>query len=633
MKRIILLAILCVFALPHYAQSNSATAMLKIWETNEKVNKMVGTVRLQMERDQRPGARINQFWVKTISNFPYAIGYFQGTCSESLAVELTATLSGDDAKAYKESRSSNHLPIAEVVNLMKDVLIKQCEQLHVIRVRYRPQQYPQGDYDYHGTLTQAENWRIQDGYVKTAFDEKHLFIIDYHDRNSIGGVYHEASCGDKEPILFMEPRKKLHAFSKRMKIFHFVELAKTVSIQYAQQCPQIDRIKFILYPLPSDHRCAEGDECFLISEKHTEANSWEIDQSQLALISSRGPIADAIDMMEVLAAGEFRIVHDYLGYFEFFYDAFINAYSTYCRANITDPVGREYRTIHQRFDNYGNLLSSEQMGPAITIFMERKYASRFDQYHNSWPNWATKQFMIKFANITNPTPNKAVGMELATSFLTKTTRQLANAISGNCMDDRIQTIYLNMYNLAHNALPIKGKYTTDKKPVVLTAGINSSSAPKMIEAIIEKRKQRLVESKKYNTQLLLLSDQNKAQTNSTKLDLPNQPQVEPETKVKPIEKLGPQIDTPLEKANTAPHRGGSPEQVKNRRELNKKLQALRMQHNAEMKAAAQAYRKKLRNTKDKEERRVIKEEHRAYREAMTVELQHKIAELKSEQDL
>ncbi len=604
--------------------THPAAAQDKIWETDDVITRRVESVNLRMERDRRPGAEPQRFMMRADSGYPHAVGVFQGVCTESLSVEMTARITNFDMSAYRASGSGSDLPIIDALNAMTEALVEQCDQLQVVRVRFKPLMHPGDEYDYQGTLTRADNWRLQDGYVATTHDGSHRFVLTYRDTTSIGGVYHEGSC-EADPLLLLEPTNVSGAERARgetLNFHQFAELAGKVSAHYSEECPQTTRIRYILKPQPRKYRCANGNECLLVGEKNPQSGEWKVDQSQFEWVDPKGPISDANDMTEVLAAGEFRIIRDYQKFFAFYYQTFISVYGDSCRAHIQDPVGRVARDVLRYLASDGTVQHEEEL--VRNYVLERKYAPGFHRLHDTWVNWAASQGVVNLFTGPHITGNPAHRATDSFAFLTRSVRQLQQAISGQCMNERIQTVYQNMYNYAHHEPAIKGKYTTDKEPVYVPAG---SSAPVKTKAMLDQRRA-----------VGYYSRQPPPSQVRREADAPPQAQQARPTALSgtsdtlPVAAPAPD-DTDTGKSAVEPRRRGqAPEQLAKQRTINKEIRALRRQHNEEMVAASRAHQQALRNTRVKEERRALKQAHRAERDRMTAELQRKIAQLQEGQD-
>lgn len=605
--------------------TNPAGAQEKIWQTDDVVIRRVGTVNLRMERDRRPGAEPERFMMRADSGYPHAVGVFQGVCGESLSVEMTATITNFDMSAYGASGSGGDLPIVDALNAMKSVLVEQCDRLQVIRVRFKPLRHPGDEYDYQGTLIRAENWRLQDGYVATAYDGAHRFVLTYRDTASIGGVYHEGRC-EGDPLLLLEPTNvsgSERARGETLNFHQFTELAGKVSVHYAEECPQTTRIRYILKPQPSRYRCADGNECFLVSERNPSSGQWKVDQSQFEWVDPKGPIADANDMNEVLAAGEFRIVRDYQSFFAFYYQTFISVYGDSCRAHIQDPVGREARDVLRYVASDGTVQHEEEL--VRNYVMERKYAPGFHRLHDTWVDWAAAQGVTNLFTGPHITGNPIHRATDSFVFLTRSVRQLQQAISGQCMNERLQTVYQNMYNYAHHEPPIKGRYTTDKEPVYVPAG---SSAPTKTRLILDQRRAVGYYYRQPPPAQVRRAAEDRMQSRHAQ-----SPAETPATRG-PTSVAAPDPDrTGTGKAAGEPRRRGQvPEQFEKQRAINREIRALRRAHNEEMVAASRVHQQQLRNTQTKDERRALKNAHREERNRMTAELQRKIAQLQEAQD-
>jgi len=334
-------------------------------------------------------------------------------------------------------------------------------------------------------MTKANNWQLQDGIVATNFDHEYRFEFSFRDVFSVAGVYYKGTC-TADPVLTVQPRyanNSERALAKKPDFASYNIVAKHVAIIYADHCPQITSIKFILSPIPQDYKCEQPGDCFLVAEKKKE---WVVDASQLTPKKYYSPIHDFNDFVEILAAGEHHIIDDYQSYFAFFFESFIGIYSDQCKSHIQNPVGRTIQPIERRYDSNGFLIDERNAGPKREIWVEQSYASNFDRYFGSWKAWGTKRMLNSM--ISN-NPNRQLGRiwqstTTAIGFFTRNYNTLENTVRNQCSDGRLQAAYANMLNYANRQPAIKGRFKTDKKPLTKTTknGISAPHAAKQLEA-------------------------------------------------------------------------------------------------------------------------------------------------------
>lgn len=486
MKRTAFVALTILLGAPQLAGGQD-----RVREYKDRVVKEYGMTTLEMSRDKVSGEIPDQFTATVRSRQTPVWATFHGVCAESMSIYLRAiSFNGLDVTAFRESGSGSDLPIADPLNIMNNALVEHCVQLQVLRIKLRVQEDSTGKLLYQGTLTRAGNWQLQDGYVSTAYDKSHEFFINYADPLTGGGINYYGGCEEK-PLLYLtrqHPGPGRRNWKMELTLPQFEKVAGIVSERYAEECPQVSRLKYILAPMPRLYLCASGRDCYLFAARNPETREWEIDRSEFVGRRAYNPILDADDMTEVLAAGEFRIIHDYTQFFAYYFEAFIDLYSDHCRKHIDDPVSREIRSIVQSVNAHGTVTNEEQIGMTRSIVIERKYAPAFDRYLYSWKPWAAKKMADDY-QLSIVKPSGVDGAIATAGSLVAYVRQIARALDGNCTDDRIQTVYQNLYNYAYGDPAITGKYTTNKQPASeIPARASGYSAPYYVSEILKKQR-------------------------------------------------------------------------------------------------------------------------------------------------
>ena len=463
----------------------------KIWERDDSVVSKYGDVSVRLEKDSARNAAWGSFYAHALHRETGINATFHGTCGPFVSVRVIASDTRKlDLSAFRSSRSGRDLPIALPLGALRESLESQCEGLEVIRLRFAPGHHTQEDYTWAGTMTRASGWRLHDGLVATEHDAHHRFSIAVRDFFSVAGVQYRGGCDD-EPVLVVKPlyaNESERALSKDPDITNVTMVARDAALLYQSECPQTESIRFIVDPIPQDYECREEGDCFLVARRNGE--TWTVDSGQLEPKEYYSPVGDFSDILEVLAAGEHRILDDYRNFFAFFFESFIGIYSDHCRSLIRDPVGRSIQPVERRYDSSGFLISEAEAGPRREIWIERRYADAFDRYFGSWKAWGTMR-MLKSMATRNPNQQLGRVWESAThamSFFTGNYGSLERQVQGSCSDERIQTAYANMLSYAdgpNGQPPITGRFSTDKRPWVEPVE-NGSSAPRMARLLAER---------------------------------------------------------------------------------------------------------------------------------------------------
>jgi len=464
----------------------------KVWESDQSMERQVGRVHVHMSKNTERDAEPDAFSIITLDRQTSARGVFRGVCSPVVAVNIRLTDARKvDLSQFAASRNGTDLPIDETLSALRENLQEQCNELQVIRLRFDAINKRKENYDYTGTLTKANGWRLQDGKVATDYDGAYVFSLHTRSPFSPAGIRFRGHC-EKEPTLLLEPiyqNNTERADPKPISMVDFMFIAKSISVAYADECSGVTQIRYALNPMPDDYLCKTEGDCFMEAVRQPDdKDPWAISREQFKLKEYYHPVVDARDMFEVLAAGRFDILRDYEGFFRFYFENWFGAYSDNCKAQLSDPVGRKTQVVERTFDN--GVLVDEDFGPERHIWIERAYAEDYDRYFGSSRSWATTYVLNK---VMGQQQREARGPVDAVfggfGFLTGTIDQLEALTEGNCTDDRLLTAQTNMVRYARKQPPANtDSYPTDKRPLVKYAN-NGPSAPAFTRRWQEERRQ------------------------------------------------------------------------------------------------------------------------------------------------
>ncbi|MCA9406220.1 MAG: hypothetical protein KC684_06780 [Candidatus Omnitrophica bacterium] len=457
MKNIKFITISIVLFLSVFVMLPAKAAAKKIWNMETEVIKNYGDLQLRLQSafDRREPTK----FIAAVSSFSKR-GFqavFSDSCSEYIQVKIQA---GDvrvlNLERFEKSRSGKDLPIKEMLEIIQKSVSEQCDgQPEVIRVEFSSIYDREQKYFYEGTMQKSKGWKLEDGIVKTKFDDKFVFDLTSRDLFSTLGVQYKGGCQD-EPVLPLAPmygNRQEAAFAKPPTMADYMIFAKGVAKGYLKHCPNTELINFSLAPIPAEFECLAEEGCFVTASRE---NDWEPERSQFAIkAEEEDPVPDLAAMADRLANKDYEILHDYQNFFAFFYESFILIYSDHCRSHIKNPKGRRIFTIEQQVDGMGFRSNAKLVGEPHDVYIESAYEDAFDRYYGSWKVWGLNRYMstvLKYQQ-QGRSPTFAVGM--AMGFFTRNYNQLQDYVRGNCMDTNVQAAYHNMLEYAYMNKPMK----------------------------------------------------------------------------------------------------------------------------------------------------------------------------------
>lgn len=585
----------------------AAHAQPKVWEQHVRVSRQVGDVALSMNRGSSSTPR--DFYALAENKMSRIRAEFQGACSELVAVNVLTLDSPSNLERFLAPQSGPDLPIHDVLQVMREALAEQCEQLQVVRITFRPFLPMQGAISYEGTLTKTGGWRLQDGRINTSYDNAYVFEIRARDASSAVGLNFKGSC-EKEPTLLLGASP---AGLKALSLEHYVDAVLAASPQYAKECPGVTRIRYAIDPMPGAVLCKKEGDCFLEASFGKE---WVVDASQFKVEEKENnrPIRNVKDMAEVLAAGRFDIVEDYRPFFSFFVMSYFIAYAEHCESHIREPVRRQIKFKKQNGDSIGEL---NREGDFITIDMkvEKEYANVFDAHFGPGSRW---QIIRGFSIATDPrhASSPMDGASAAVGSMLADMEQMREAIKG-CTGDRVLTVQQNMVNFARSRPPVTGKYATEKKPKMKYPP-TGPSAPAFTAAYLEKRERARHEEKQ---------DSNPpSRLNATKdaASVPATPSQQDDSVPPASTSIGTvQPNAPAAASMPAPPGKDSTNDAKDRAAA---MQELRRAHAHESSEALKEFQAKMKSATP-QERRTLQLEFRQRQQERQQELQRRMLEL------
>ncbi len=529
MKKIIfLIALSIISATPSFADP-------KVWETNERIDKDLGDIYIQMQTSNERN-NPTKFWLYVSKKSTKVDVIFRGVCAELLTV--TANVNDHrlvDLNRFLETRSGKDLPVAELLNQTQKTLSEQCDQQpQVMRVKVTSIWDPINgkNLTYHGTMTKANGWELQDGKIKTAFDHTRKFELGFKGSRSIS-IQYKGTCDDN-PTLPLAPSYASYyekGMAKTPDMDSYQKFGSYVNQKYLKECPETKTIKYTLDPVPEDYLCPPKEECYLTAAKDS---NWKAKPIGFARSKEEvAPIYDFNGMTDTLAAGNFDIIPEYKDFYAFYFESFIQLYSDHCRTHIKVPVGRSIQTIERIIGQFGPV-SEKPVGPPREIFIEKKYFSLFGTYYQSWKPWATRRFMqsaMKAQSRGGGNPGGA--MSGAMRFFSSNYSQLENIIQGNCTNERVQIVYENLYRYGYTGIQLTPSQKAQRASVLQYYKDIGIILPKNAEDPIPARQEPLrlttPQTKSTESKAPAKASTNKKKTSATK-------KVEPTVKAANLEK-------------------------------------------------------------------------------------------------
>lgn len=425
-----------------------ADAAPKAWESEREIIWNHGPIQVRMHKDFARNAEPKSFQADYAQmNYPVT-ALFRGPCSEYITLKVSI---GDqrkvDVKDHIESGRGADLPIKDYLEAAVDSLTGQCPQIQVIRVEANPVYPQQGEFAYKGTLQRSNNWRLEDGLVKTAFDDKHTFEIKFRDMMSTLGVQYKGGCAEDTVIALapMYANRQEATFADPPSIIDYQMMAQGVSQRYAEECPNVTKLRFSINPVPEDYECKDATSCFLKTDK---AKEWEVDKSDLVLATpEEAPFQDLGGMVRVLADENYEVLKDYQNFFAFFYETFLELYSTHCRSHIQNVEVLQLQTIEVTSDDF--FTDAKAVGPPRNLYLDADYVDSWKRYYQAWRPWGVSKYMSIVLQNQKRGRGPGESARWAMGYFTRNINSLEDVIRGNCMDETVQAAYRNMRTYAY----------------------------------------------------------------------------------------------------------------------------------------------------------------------------------------
>ena len=301
--------------------------------------------------------------------------------------------------------------------------------------------------------------------------------IQSRDLQGFLGVHHVGVC-ERHPTLLIEPRpiNDTQRTFGRSDMANFKLYAQGIAQLYSTRCPDVERVRLAITPLPNNYGCREHGDCFL--EAVRSDGVWTLLDDQIVLSVPTSPVRNSDDLTELLAAGRFDLLDAYSGTangaFNYYIVAYYVAFSKNCAQHIMQPV-RRVLSPDQEVRNGGGSLLRVERGANLVVNVEQDQVDVFDSRYSPAMYWALGATL---SSIRNPSA--------AANSLQDFDDRVERFVSNACTDERLLTVQHNMLAFARGQSPITGRFTTSKQRGAPPRG-GGPSAPDFTASYLNER--------------------------------------------------------------------------------------------------------------------------------------------------
>lgn len=441
------------------------TAVIKAWEADDIIRKKYGQFHVSLQKNFSRNAGEGEFAMHvTLANerrvtvIVVDFRHSYSVCSEVMDVDIAADTRPYDFAKFRKSHKGQDLPpkIKEALKVAREILCEQCEQMEVLRFSFdsRLISAEERALSYKGTTARANGWIIQDGVVQTAHDTKRKIILNTRGSRGKVGIDYKGAC-EEYPVLPLAPIYKGkfdRKFSDPPKMNDYKHFAKVAAKLYLEECPGTETISYSIHPIPRKYYCPENQTCYLTWDASYPSN---VNTAQFIYKTKPKKVDDYNDIIELLAGGDFDILKDYDDMVHLFYNDFVEKYSDNCKAQIHRPVTREVEPIETRYTQIGDGGRQGKGGTKKLIYVDPKFADRFDEYYQPNIAWGKAYLMTRVSQDRQAGNNQADAIKKHISFFLNNRKQLDKLFSGTSMSRKGYKVCNNLYRYCHNADPMK----------------------------------------------------------------------------------------------------------------------------------------------------------------------------------
>ena len=341
---------------------------------------------------------------------------------------------------------------------------------------------------YEGHTNMQEGSKIFSDYIFDQKDSKNNIKISLkiRDPHYPAGIDYEGTC-ETNPVLPLTQVYKTDQYNAmpldiQIKMSDYKTMGKRVAQKYSLECPEVETISFTISPVPENYVCPAKKLCYL---------NWSIKKPSEVLTGEfkylEGP-NDYNGIINAFIEGNYDLLDDYTGYVRLFHNDFLEVLSDVCNEDksccefIENPKTFDIKNIETRYNSEGFVVSQEQIGETYRVFIDHRYADRFDSFYKLNQVWgATKIIERSMKQMTAMGRSQAI-FKVAESFIYDRNLIKKFLNENKCRDKKMQTVYENLDRYYNRKPPL----TLNGKTKETTEIITTSESPLKIEIIAMK---------------------------------------------------------------------------------------------------------------------------------------------------
>ena len=452
----------------------------KAWQRhNIPFQKVSGSFSVNMMNDTDARAPLNAFRMSVTpkireSRYDRRGVAFAGACSPEAVLQVHYWRHRDDAQLseYKASDDFSALKMNDIVEVARDELIDQCENVEVVLIKLNITGLVSGK-DI-GTLVRSKNWSMIEPGGLTGFEDQRKFRINMRDFASVLGVDAEVPCA--EAITFpLGPRYRNRTeatFAKQPTISQYRRYAQGIAGALGKDCPLVQIVRVTIHTPPIDGECPNEPaaicEILLTNNppsptdtgaagENTSADPWSVEFIGLQYKDPNQRKNKSIDEVLVdLDQGEFgELKADYIHLVRLVHNDFQALYSEHCRPLVQNPVTLEFTPVEVTLQ--GNIETGRrQTGESYQITMNSRSKQAFLSYKGAIKAWGVGQVLVITAE-SAPDIGKATQGQLRFYAAIERARTTVESFitTNGCSADRTQRVYENIYRISANKTPLR----------------------------------------------------------------------------------------------------------------------------------------------------------------------------------
>jgi len=277
-------------------------------------------------------------------------------CQKVMTFELIlSNLPRDDYSKFRKSMRGSDLKLEEILSKAKDITLKECKQLTVIRV-VETMLRSSRDEAYKGTYAKENNWQLEDGFTQYSIVKGSVSNTNIWLKNGLA-IFYRGVCNDiQQVILERKFRRPVDRdFAKRLSWGDLNDAMKVFIEAYKTNCPQTQNFEFKLSYIPIGYRCVNGQQTCTVRTTDDVTSFLKPINSTIEVIRTVKVMALSYkEIIEYLETDDLeKIPNDTV--FAKFHNGFIGVYSEHCQSSINDPVTRVHQPIKEITHSDGSI--------------------------------------------------------------------------------------------------------------------------------------------------------------------------------------------------------------------------------------------------------------------------------------